>query len=105
MALRQSDERSAELADSLVPSEGQAVPTAEASAAGLADRVSSRLVALGFEQIEILTPLEELEAFALVGGEVVVEARRAGALHKGRLFILGGGIADVHLRAAYEVFP
>lgn len=108
-ALRQADERSAALADSIEQSrDASAGPdglSAAGSAAGLADRVTNRLIALGFEQIEILTPLEELEAFALVDGEVIVEARRAGALHKGRLAIRDGGIADVHLRASYEVFP
>lgn len=108
-ALRHSDERQAAAADSIEPSRdasaGRGELPAEGSGAGLADRVTNRLIALGFAQIEILTPLEELEAFALVDGDVVVEARRAGALHKGRLSIRGGGIADVHLRASYEVFP
>lgn len=108
-ALRKSDERSAALTDSIRQSrdasaEQGGLPV-EGSATGLADRVTNRLLALGFEQIEILTPLEELEAFALVDGEVVVEARRGGALHKGRLSVRDGGIADVHLRASYEVFP
>ena len=74
--------------------------------AGLSERVTTRLLSMGFERIEVLTPLEDLEALAFSPeGEVVVEARRGGALHKGRVLVKHGSICDVRLRSSYEAFP
>lgn len=74
--------------------------------AGLGERVTTRLLALGYERIEILSEGEELEAVESGGeGEVRVEARRGGALHKGRVRIEDGTIRDVRLRDSYEAFP
>lgn len=74
--------------------------------AGLSERVTTRLLSMGFERIEILTTLEDLEALTLSPeGEVVVEARRGGALHKGRVLVKHGAIYDVRLRSSYEAFP
>lgn len=74
--------------------------------ASLSERVTTRLLSMGFERIEVLTPQEDLEALALAAeGEVVVEARRGGALHKGRVLIQQGSICDVRLRSSYEAFP
>jgi hypothetical protein len=73
--------------------------------AALTDRIVDRLLALGCERVEIITPIDELEVVAREGGEALVEARRDGALHKGRVVVRSGAIADVHLRASYEIFP
>ena len=74
--------------------------------AGLSERVTTRLLSMGFERIEVLTPLEALEALEFASeGEVVVEARRGGALHKGRVLVKDGSICDVRLRSSYEAFP
>jgi len=75
------------------------------SSKALSERIVSRLLALGFERVEVLASLDELDELLEQDGEVRVEARRTGALHKGRVFIRDGSIADVQLRAAYEVFP
>lgn len=69
------------------------------------DRILSRLVALGFEQIEIVTLAEELPRVFKDGGEVIVEARRGGAHYKGRVLVDNDSIAEVALRSAYEMFP
>lgn len=73
--------------------------------AHLAERVTARLLTLGFERIQILTPAEELERLADGDGEVRVEARRGGAAHKGRVLLRDGAIADVRMRDTYEAFP
>lgn len=71
----------------------------------LAERITGRLLAMGFERIEILTPFDELERLTDGDGEVVVEARRAGAPHKGRVLLREGAISDVRMRDGYEAFP
>ena len=70
----------------------------------LAERVTDRLLALGYDRIEFITAPEELE---LDGGEgeVRIEARRGGAPHKGRVTVRDGKIVDVQLRSSYEIFP
>lgn len=77
----------------------------EAPGSGLAERVFGRLLAQGFDHIDLLTPAEELEALARGEGEIQVEARRDGAPHKGRVRVRDGMIVDVHLRSSYQVFP
>lgn len=85
------------------PSEGsQDVP-----ARILADRVFGRLVTLGYEQISLLTPIDELDSMTGEGenGEVLIEARRNGVQCKGRVTIQDGVILDVELRSVYSAFP
>lgn len=77
----------------------------EAPGNGLAERIISRLLAQGFERIDLLTPAEEFESIARSEGEVQVEARRDGTPHKGRVRVRDGVIVDVHLRSSYQVFP
>lgn len=71
----------------------------------LAERVTGRLLSMGFERIEILTPFDELERLTDGDGEVLVEARRGGAPHKGRVLFREGAISDVRMRDGYEAFP
>jgi hypothetical protein len=77
----------------------------EGARGAVSDRIVNRLLALGFERIELLTQSEDLEALLKTGGDVLVEARREGALHKGRVILKDGAIADVQMRSSYEVFP
>jgi len=88
------------------PSES-AEPVQDAPARILADRVFGRLITLGYEQISLLTPIDELDALAQDGktGEVLVEARRNGVQCKGRIAIQDGVILDVELRSVYSAFP
>lgn len=81
---------------------GGAVST---SAAGLAERVTTRLVALGYDRIQVITSREELERIGGGDGEVTVEARRAGVACKGRVVVRGGALTDVDLKPAYATFP
>jgi hypothetical protein len=71
----------------------------------LGERVVNRLVALGYERIELVTPHAELEAIQQQGGDVLVEARREGALCKGRVRIRSGRIESVQLQPAFPIFP
>jgi hypothetical protein len=52
-----------------------------------------------------VTPPDELARMASADGQVVVEARREGALCKGRVAIREGRIDGVHLEPAYTAFP
>jgi hypothetical protein len=75
----------------------------------LAERVTNRLLALGYERIRLVTPAEELERMGAAAGgasgEVVVEARRGGALCKGRVLLRRGALTDVEIQPAYRMFP
>ena len=73
--------------------------------AGLGERVVTRLLAMGFERIQVLSSAEEQAKLLEDGGSLVVEARRGSALHKGRVQIEDGAIVDVQLRSAFETFP
>ncbi len=88
---------------------GSAPGAAHSSASGsaLADRLVTRLLALGYERIQFVTPLAKIAELAegKTDGEVSVEARRDGAACKGRIFVKQGAIADVQIQSAYSVFP
>lgn len=78
------------------------VPVVSAS---VAERIQNRLYALGYERVELVTPGAEIEALAQGEGEVRVEARREGALCKGRVRLRAGRIEAVQLAPAYPIFP
>jgi hypothetical protein len=52
-----------------------------------------------------VTRADELAAIASADGDVLVEARREGLLHKGRVRIQAGQIAAVELQPATGIFP
>lgn len=78
------------------------------SGGALSERVVNRLLAMGYERIQVVTPIDELQAM-LDGeeqaGDVLVEARRAGAACKGRVAIRAGSISGVELKSAHAMFP
>jgi hypothetical protein len=84
---------------------GEALELAAPGASSLADRVVTRLLALGYERVQLVTPAEELSKLAEGDGEILVEARRDGAPCKGRVSVRGGRLTDVHIQAAYSAFP
>lgn len=71
----------------------------------LAERAVSRLLAMGYERVRVLTPPSELAKIAAEGGDVVVEARRDGAIAKGRVLVREGAITDVEMRSVHTMFP
>lgn len=82
-----------------------AMPGIDPQATSLSERITNRLLAMGFERIEVLSPVEEVEAIGDGDGEVRVEARRGGMAHKGQVLLREGSIADVRLRDGYDAFP
>lgn len=92
----------------------QMVESARASSQGpsegpgpapVSERVVNRLLSMGYERIQILTPPDELAAVFEQGGEVLVEARQGGAVCKGRVRVRDGAIVDAELRSAHAMFP
>lgn len=75
------------------------------SAEALADRIVTRLLALGYERVQLVTPSEKIGEMVAGDGEVTVEARREGAACKGKIVIRRGAIVDVQLQSAYTAFP
>lgn len=86
-------------------SAGALAPASHAVAGLLAERIVTRLLALGYERIQFVTPLAEVARLSASDGEVAVEARRDGAACKGRVIVRGGAIADLALQSAYSTFP
>lgn len=87
------------------PTEG-ATPRA-GDAAGLGERIVQRLLAHGYERVQIIPTLDELTKLFEADGanEVLVEARRNGVLCKGRVLVRDGVVVDVELQPAYSMFP
>jgi hypothetical protein len=69
------------------------------------ERVVNRMLALGYAQVEIITRHEKLAEVAQQGGEVLVEAKREGVLHKGRVIFRSGRLTEVEMRPGYAIFP
>lgn len=88
------------------PEASERAPDAPAS---LGERVVNRLLALGYERVRLITPPEDLAALAAEprggNGEITVEARRDGALCKGRVLLRSGALTEVEIRPSYSVFP
>jgi hypothetical protein len=84
---------------------GSAPAFALEGASALQDRVVTRLLALGYERVVLVTPPADLPRIAAEGGAVVIEARRDGAACKGRAIIEGGRIQDIQIQSAYSTFP
>jgi hypothetical protein len=89
--------------ESLAENRGPAL--ALESANGLQDRIVTRLLALGYERIVLVTSTEEIARIATAGGAIVVEARRDGAACKGRAIVENGRIQDIQIQSAYSTFP
>ena len=75
------------------------------AAVDLGERITNRMLALGFDRIVIVTAREQFPAIASGGGEVVVEARRDGAACKGKAIFRAGALVDIAMQSAYATFP
>jgi hypothetical protein len=97
----------------LVGSQAARLPEApervQGAPANLGERVVNRLLALGYERVRLITSPEDLAALAAEprggNGEITVEARRDGALCKGRVLLRSGALTEVEIRPSYSVFP
>jgi hypothetical protein len=87
---------------------GASGPSAAPDAASLSDRVINRLLAHGYEQVQLVTTLDQLGLiFEAEGGvgEALVEARRNGVLCKGRVLVRNGAVTEIEMKPAYTAFP
>jgi len=84
-------------------SDGVLIPVAPGPTVG--ERVVNRLLAMGYERVQIISPVAEVTALSNADGEVLIEAHRGGALYKGRVVLRGGTISDVELQPSYSIFP
>jgi hypothetical protein len=80
---------------------GGAASSAVSESAQLVERALNRLLALGYEQVEVVTPRDAVDP----DGAVIVEARRSGAIYKGAVRLSGGVVTDVELRPSHGLFP
>ena len=80
-------------------------PVHQALQSTMPERIVTRLLALGYERIQFVTPVAEVQKLSAGDGEVAVEARRDGAACKGRVMVRNGAIADLQLQSAYSIFP
>jgi hypothetical protein len=71
----------------------------------IGERVGNRFLALGYEQVQIVTRTEKLAELVRKDGEVLIEARKDGVLYKGRAILRGGSLVDVEMNPAYSIFP
>ncbi len=71
----------------------------------ISERVVNRLLALGYERVELAAEDEQLAAVAGGDGAVLVEAQRGGSLYKGRVHFENGAIRDVDMRSSHSTFP
>lgn len=72
----------------------------------LGERVTNRLLALGYDQVELANDADELARIAVAQeGEVRVEAKRNGALYKGCIRLRAGRIQGVEMAPCYSLFP
>ena len=76
-------------------------------AGGLAplDAARAHVEALGYTDVRIVTPADELTAELLSGGSVTVEARRDGSTVKGKVLFADGAPSDVQLQHGHGMFP
>lgn len=98
----------AEIPQGTVPAHASASPELRpgtATPAGVLQATRANLSAQGYTQVEILTPPADLNADLFRAGELTVEAKRGGAVFKGRVLLEEGHVVDVQLRPSHTIFP
>lgn len=68
-------------------------------------RVVRHLESEGFHSIRIVTSTDEMDAVFMHSGQLIVEARRDGVVHKGRVSLQNGYPAAVALQPSHSIFP
>lgn len=81
------------------------IATPAATASLVTDRILARLLALGYERIQIVTSTDDLALLGDSDGAAIVEARRDGALCKGRVRVAHGLVGAIEVQPAYSAFP
>ncbi len=101
-SVREAGDRSAHAG---IGTELARVATPAATASLVTDRILSRLLALGYERIQIVTSTDDLALLGDSDGAAVIEARRDGALCKGRVRVAHGLVGAIEVQPAYSAFP
>ncbi|MEM9383388.1 MAG: hypothetical protein AAGB93_25830 [Planctomycetota bacterium] len=87
----------------------EAAPDARTRARGRVaqalDHVHARLAAMGYTEVRIVTEADLITEELVRSGELLVEARRAGGVHKGKVVLEDGAVADVRLQSGHGMFP
>lgn len=102
---RRLAERLVQLAETATREHSAGSRAPESELASGAERIVNRLLAMGYESVQIITPGELVLSAFEQGGDVLVEARREGVACKGRVRVEGGRIRDAELRSAHSMFP
>lgn len=86
-------------------SSGASLGSSEPNHEALSGRVTSFLEREGFHDVRIVTAADEIDAALVHSGQLIVEARREGAIHKGRVSLQNGYPVAVELRPGHSIFP
>jgi len=78
---------------------------AQVAALGPLEAAREYLQGLGYSDVKVVTPAAEITPELLAGGAVVVEARREGATHKGKVLFEAGSPSDAQLQGGHGMFP
>lgn len=85
------------------PETAAAMPRQESDGARILALVETRLLQLGYSNIQVLTDLANARAEGDV--EVAVECERGGMATKGRVQLRNGAVRDVALQSVAQMFP
>jgi hypothetical protein len=85
------------------PAPAPAEPELEGATERLLALVESRLLQLGYHDIDVLTDLERADASREV--ELLVECWRGGMPVKGRVLVKNGSVRDVAMQSVATMFP
>lgn len=88
-----------------VAASGAGAAGREVETLGPLDAAREFLHGLGYSDVKVVTPASEVTPELLAGGEVVVEARREGATHKGKVHFKAGAPSEAHLQGGHGMFP
>jgi hypothetical protein len=77
----------------------------EVETLGPLDAAREFLLGLGYSDVKVVTPASEVTPELLAGGAVVVEARREGATHKGKVLFEAGAPSEAQLQGGHGMFP
>ena len=89
-----------------VPASASASSDANSStAASVVQAIRANLSAQGYTHVEIITSPADMDAELLGSGQMTVEAKRGGAIFKGRVLLEDGQVVDAQLRPSHQIFP
>ena len=88
-----------------VAASGAGASGREVETLGALDAAREFLHGLGYSDVKVVTSASEVTPELLAGGAVVVEARREGATHKGKVHFEAGAPSEAQLQGGHGMFP